>query len=63
MNERVINSVNQNAGRESAKYIAGWFTSEFANDADRKYGYPKNHLPEPIVERIAVKTTFFSSED
>ena len=47
--------------REPCRYIDGYFSEQFALGNRPIYGYPKNHLPETILDSMEVVTGFMAS--
>ena len=49
------------SGREI--FLSGWFTEQFSAGKRPDYGYPKNHLPETVVDDVEMVTGFFAQHD
>lgn len=42
-------------------YIDGYFTQRVRSGERPNYGYPTNHLPEEVVARMQICTSFMAS--
>ncbi len=44
-----------------ALYIEGYFSNRTWKGERPSYGYPKNHLPEPTIEKMEVEPGFVTA--
>jgi hypothetical protein len=49
--------------RELCRFIDGYFSEQFALGIRPDYGYPKNHLPETILDSMEVVTGFMAAAE